>query len=248
MFVEKLEDLPESMHDQFEAYELDGKQGFQHKSTIALANSLKNAKAEKQQTASQLEALSSKLSEFEAKQEQAIEEARAKAMEEARSNKDVESIEKRYQEQMEDLRKRVAEETRNSTLQEVAEQRAAEKAETDAHKVGAELGVDSEAGELIAEILIAQGRIKYDPSTGKPIYHDAKGGALSIDRAEFLNELRKEKRFARLLKSSEVTQGGGMANGGNRGGAAVKQATRDEFQSWNPSKQKEFAKSGGTIV
>lgn len=248
MFVEKLDDLPEALHDQFEPYELDGKKGFQHKDTIALANSLKNAKSEKQQTAAQLEQLSTKLAEFEKNQEAAIEAARNKALDEARTNKDVDAIEKRYQEQMEDLRKRVAEETRTATLNEVAEQRAGEKAESIATKIGADLGVDTESGELITDVLVATGRVKVDPTTGKEVYYDTKGGALSVDRAGFIDELKKEKRFARLIKADVATNGGGGANGSNRGGAAVKQATRQEFQSWTPAKQKEFAKSGGKIV
>jgi len=49
MFVESLEKLPEELRGDFVESEFNGKKGFQHKDTIALANSLKNAKAERDQ-------------------------------------------------------------------------------------------------------------------------------------------------------------------------------------------------------
>ncbi|AIM40764.1 putative capsid scaffold protein [Idiomarinaceae phage Phi1M2-2] len=246
MFVEKLDDLPESLQDQFEPYELDGKKGFQHKDTIALANSLKNAKAEKAQTQTQLEEFKTKLEGFEQQQAKAIEDARAAALEEARSKGDVKAIEERYQQQMEDLRKRVEEETRATVTKEFTTKQAQQKANSIADKIGLSTGIDADAGEAIADLI--RSRVEVDPDTGKEVYKDAKGGALSVDRDGFIAELKKERRFKFLMKGVPPSEGGGNANGSSSGGAATKQATRDEFNSWTPAKQKEFAKSGGKIV
>ena len=55
MFVENIEDLPESMRGDFVESERDGKKGYQHKDTIALANAMKHAKAEREQLKEKLQ-------------------------------------------------------------------------------------------------------------------------------------------------------------------------------------------------
>jgi len=89
-----------------------------------------------------------------------------------------------------------------------------------AAQIGAELGVDSPSGEVIA-MLIAS-RIEIDPSTGAEVFHDENGSAISGDKAGFIDRIKKEARFARLIKADVTTKGGGSANGSGSGSAAKK--------------------------
>lgn len=213
MFVEDLESLPETMREQFVEFELDGKKGFSDKGSVALYNSMKNAKTERDEYRNKLDETNSKLSEFEASQAEKIEAAKAKALEDAKNNKDVDAIEKRYQEQMADLEKRVREEERNNVTTEFAEKSAAQKAESIADNIGLTLGIEKEDGETIAELI--RNRVKVDATTGKEIYHDAQGSALSVDKNGFIEILKKEKRFSRLIKADLVTNSAGLLNGSN---------------------------------
>lgn len=195
---------------------------------------------------SSLDNLDAKLKDYEKNEAEKIAQAREEALEEARSKGDVKAVEERYQQQMKDLEKRVEQQTRDTVTKEFTEKQAKEKAGSISDKIGLSIGVDADAGSAISDLI--RSRVEIDPQTGKEIYKDAKGSALSVDREGFIEELKKEPRMKYLIKATVATSGGGNANGSNRGGAAVKQATRQEFQSWSPTKQKEFAKSGGTIV
>jgi uncharacterized protein YjbJ (UPF0337 family) len=170
-------------------------------------------------TKAQLGELSDKLTEFEKGQQEKIEAAKKEALEKAKSSGDVEAIEKRYQEQMADLEKRVAEKTRAEVTKEFTEKTAGEKAKSIAAQIAAEQAVDADSRETLQEIL--ERRVKVDPETGREIYHDDQGGALSLDRAGFIAEVvKKSPRYARLIKSGVVTNSPGGVNGPGNGGAS----------------------------
>ncbi len=194
-----------------------------------------------------LNGLDGKLKEFEKNKAADIEAARAKALEEARTKGDVAEIEKRYKEQMDDLRKRVKEETRNEVIKELSEKQAGERAASLADKIGLALAHDKDDAEAIADLI--RSRVKVDPETGKEIYYSAQGSALSVDRAGFEAELKKEPRFKRLIKAEASTTGAGKANGSNgNGGASNQKATRAQFEAMNPTERMTFVKSGGSIT
>jgi hypothetical protein len=194
-----------------------------------------------------LNELDGKLKEVEKSKAAEIEAARAKALEDARTKGDVAEIEKRYQEQMDDLRKRVKEETRNEVIKELSEKQAETNAASLADKIGLSLAHDKDDAEAIADLI--RHRVKIDPETGKEIYYSAQGSALSVDRAGFEAELKKEPRFKRLIKAEASTTGAGKANGSNgNGGASNQKATRAQFAAMNPTEQMTFVKSGGTVT
>ena len=231
MFVENIEDLPESMRGDFVESERDGKKGYQHKDTIALANAMKHAKAEREQ-------LKEKLTAFEASQQEAIDKAKADALEEARTKGDVKAIEERYQQQMADLERRVREEERVVVLKEIGEKTSKEKAISIADQIGAALGVDEFAGQNISDLI--RSRVTVDAATGKEVYYDAKGSALSVDKKGFMAELKKDPRFKLLIKSEPSTTGGGRTQGSGGGGASSQkkysEMTLAERVAYNASK------------
>jgi len=218
MFVESLEKLPEELRGDFVESEFNGKKGFQHKDTIALANSLKNAKAERDQYRTKATEYESQMSEAETRAQERIEEAKRKALEEARSKGDVEAIEKRYQEQMADLEKRTEDRVRKEVDAEYKGKEAKQKQRSLARELGLKYGVDNDSADTISELL--EKRIQVDAVTGKEIYLDENGGATSLDRAGFEKEFFSSPRVIRLVKADVATSGGGMANGNNGAGGA----------------------------
>lgn len=218
MFVESLEKVPEEWRGDFVEFELDGKKGYQHKDTIALANSLKNAKTERDQYRTKASEYEAQMSEAEKKAQERIEEAKRKALEEARSKGDVDAIEKRYQEQMADLERRTTERVRKEVEGEFKGKEAAQRQKSIAKELGLQYGVDNHAADTIRELL--EKRIQIDADTGKEIYLDENGGATSLDRAGFEKEFFSSPRVIRLVKADVATTGGGMANGNSGVGGA----------------------------
>ena len=166
---------------------------------------------------SSLDNLDSKLKEIEAGKAAEIEAARAKGLEEAKTKGDVAEVEKRYQEQMADAVKRAREDERNSVTKELSQKQADTKASGIADTIGANLAVDKDAAEVIAELI--KQRVKVDPETHKEYFLDASGSALSVNRSEFEAMLTKEGKFKHLVKAAIATNGAGGANGNNSGSA-----------------------------
>ena len=165
-----------------------------------------------------LDSLDGKLKEQAKAEAEKIEAARQAALEEARTKGDVKAIEERYQQQMKDLEERTAERVRGEVTKEFTQKQAEQKAASIAESIGLAHGVDKDAGEAVADLI--RSRVKVDPETGKEIYHDAKGSALSVDKEGFIETLKKEPRFKHLLKAAATT-GGGFANGSNGGSAST---------------------------
>lgn len=217
MFVEKLDDLPEALRADFVESEFDSKKGFQHKDTIALSNALKNAKAEKDDLRTKFTDVETRLSEFEKTRAQDIEDAKTKALESARTNKDVDAIEKRYQEQIADLEKRSSE-----TVTEYKER--LEKVNGNVKKSSIDALVNdlasmaTDKGRNAFKQLI-KSRIDYDSENGKHIFLDDAGGATSLDVSGFKAEIAKDSFFDSLLADPSSMEGGGGAKGSGESGA-----------------------------
>ena len=195
---------------------------------------------------SSLDNLDSKLKEIEVGKAAEIEAARAKGLEEAKTKGDVAEVEKRYQEQMADAVKRAREDERNSVTKELSQKQADTKASGIADTIGANLAVDRDAAEVIAELI--KQRVKVDPETHKEYFLDASGSALSVNRSEFEAMLTKEGKFKHLVKAAIATNGAGGANGNSGGGASNKTMERAAFESLNPAQKMSFISSGGKIT
>lgn len=195
---------------------------------------------------SSLDNLDSKLKEIEAGKAAEIEAARIKGLEEAKTKGDVVEVEKRYQEQMADAVKRAREDERNSVTKELSQKQADTKAAGIADTIGANLAVDKDAAEVIAELI--KQRVKVDPETGKEYFLDASGSALSVNKSEFEAMLTKESKFRHLVKAAVTTTGAGGFNGNNGGGAPSKTMERASFEALNPTQKMSFIKDGGKIT
>lgn len=92
---------------------------------------------------------------------------------------------------------------------------------------------------LAVEQVDGKAVIKVKDASGKP-------SALSIE--ELAGEIAANKIFAPLIAASNSSGGG--ATGNNNGGRAASQktATRSDFNTWTPTKQREFSLAGGTLT
>ena len=221
MFVKKLDELPENLRAQFVESEFNGEKGFQHKETVALLNSMKNAKAERDEIKGKYGDLETRLNAFEETKKTEIEAARAEALEKARTNGDVAVIEQRYQQQLDDLKERSSQET--ETWKNKYAELKTNNIKATKNSLVSDLAVDmaNEKANKAFKVLLSS-RVDIDPETGKVIYLDENGGATSLDAEGFKAEIKKDDMFAPLLKSGIVTNGGGNANGGGGGANTTK--------------------------
>ena len=152
-----------------------------------------------------LDALDSKLKEFEKNEQSKLEQARAEALEKLKKEGKVDEI-------LADAEKRLGETTAQyeQRLQRMTNAIKTEKRGAMVADLAAELATDS--GSKAFKRLVSD-RIDVDAETGKVTFLNDDGSASSLDLAGFKAELLKDDSFAPLLKAGIVTQGGGNANG-----------------------------------
>jgi len=146
--------------------------------------------------------------------------ARADALEEAKKSNNIDEILKIEREQAEDAKKRAIEEAKLSWQREMSEKEAAQRSANLAREIALTVAVDEAAAELIE--LAIRSRIKSDVDLKKDIFSDRSGGALSVDKSGFAELISKEPQFSRLVKANIATTGAGGSNGNNGGGASRK--------------------------
>lgn len=235
---EQFEQLPEFMQaDLTKVGEV-----YKHAGVVKLKESLNELDGKVKTYEAQTQELSGKLTEFEKNQQEAIENAKLEALENAKSKKDVDEIERTYKEQMADLEKRTEERTREAVTKEFTVKQAQQQASMELKEIANKLKpLDDESSSLI-EIAIAK-RQRVDEN-GKIIYLNEDGSASSLDKLGLVDELIKAGKFSRLRQAEVTTQGGGLANGNNgKGGSASRvvgkiDGTKAERIAYFESKQK----------
>lgn len=244
MFIESLDSLPEELKPDFVASEFEGKKGFQHKSTVSLANALKNAKEEKDQYRTKLSEIETRLNGYEETKKAEIEQAKTEALEKARSSGDVKTIEERYKQQLADLEKRTNEQL-NERDEKIKSITTRVKQERQSAIVSDLSDFATDDGKPAFKALL-KSRTEIDDE-GNTIYLDENGGATTLDKKGFIAQLQKEPMFKPLMRSDVVTKSNGNLNGGKSGGANTPTATRAEFEGWPQDKRSDFFKSGGKL-
>lgn len=219
---------------------------YKHAGVVKLKESLNELDGKVKTYESQTSELTNKLTEFEKNQQNAIEKAKLEALENAKSKKDVDEIERTYKEQMADLEKRTEERTREAVTKEFTVKQAQQQASMELKEIANKLKpLDDESSNLI-EIAIAK-RQRVDEN-GKIIYLNEDGSASSLDKLGLVDELIKAGKFSRLRQADVTTQGGGLANGNDKGGAQSKTMQRTQFNQLNPKAKMDFIKSGGKPI
>jgi len=208
MFVKSLEDLPESLRDQF--VEVDG--GYQDKDSLELKQHLFNVKDENK-------TLKATREEFERQQREEAEKELQRRLEQARKENNLEEVLRIEREKAADAVRKAKEEAKLEAVKEFAAERANDKRKTIIAQLSAK-GVDDGAREAISDLL--ERHVVVSPETNEIIFKDSAGGALSVDAAGFVAEMLKMPKFSRLMEAQAPNSGAGAANGNNGGGASVK--------------------------
>lgn len=208
MFVEKLDDLPETLRGDFVEAEYNGKKGYQHKDTVALANAMRNAKSERDEFKGKLNELLSKAEEDRIKAEQA-------ALERLKKEGKVDEILADY-----DRRANETKAQYEARIEKLATQIKSEKRASLVGEIADGLSVFPESKKLFEKLI--RDRIDVDPETGKVMFLDESGGATALDKAGFMAELAKDSAYDRLRKAEANRGGNANGNSGNGGGAAKK--------------------------
>lgn len=216
MFVQNLEDLAEELRADFVESEFEGKKGYQHKDTVALSNALKNAKAEKEQYRGKSAELEDRLNRLEEIKKAEYEKRLEEELSKARKDGDTKQLEERLRQQYEDRIKQEREAAILETKKEFAADKAKERKRSLIVELAA-LGVDDDAREAMRDLL--ERHVDVDPETGKEFFLDSSGGAMAVDKAGFMAEIRKMPKFRRLVEAATPTKGTGAANGSSGGGA-----------------------------
>jgi len=244
MFLESLEEVPETWRSKFVEVEIDGKKGYQDEDSVKAFNLAKNLKAEKQDLQAKVGEFSERLTTFEKSQAAAIEKARADALEEAKSKGDVAAIEKQYKEQMADLERRTTERVRSEMEKEFSIKNVQQEAKIELKDIVAALNPHDDTRATL-ELIVAQ-RQRIDEN-GKKVYLNADGSASTLDKNGLVAELLEDAAIKRLIKPSHVVENGGLANGSS-GGSATQTMTRSAFEALSPTEKMKRTKQGVKII
>lgn len=199
---EQFEQLPEFLKND---YVQDG-EVYRHGGVKKLKESLNQLDSKFKET-------SSKLTEYESKQQQQQAEAERKALEKLKAEGKVDEILADAERRLGETQKQYEQRIERMTNQIKTEKRSALVAD-----LAGEMATD--LGSKAFKALIAS-RIDVDAETGKVTFLNADGSASALDLAGFKAELLKDDLLSPLLKGNVTTFGGGLANGSTGGSATV---------------------------
>jgi len=100
--------------------------------------------------------------------------------------------------------------------------------------------LDGDAAEMMADYL--EKRIKYNENGFNIL--DANGNVSVMGFDQLQEEFKNSNRFKPLMRGSRAN-GGGAPGANSSAGNDVKSVARTTFDTWAPSRQMAFAKSGG---
>ena len=222
--------LPEFVQ---EDYVLDG-DSYKHAGVLKMKGTLNDLNGKLESQKGEYNQLNSRLSEFEQNKKAEIEQARADALEKAKKENNVDDILRIEREKLEDEKRRIDETVGsfNERMQTVAKNQEA----TIASSLSSELATTG--GKKAFERLIAP-FISVDPMTGLETYLNDDGSASSLNREQFIVEIKKNDLFSSLIKADIHTRGGGglSGNGGVSDPKDPKKMTskeRVEFKQRDP--------------
>lgn len=174
----------------------------------------------------------------------AANEAREKALKEAKENNNVDEILRLEREKLDDERKRMESEKESLTAIK------ADLAGTKKEAIIKRLSVNAtDSGRAAFELLIDK-YILIDPETRQETFLNADGSASSLSEEDFIKELAKNPIFKTVLKAGITTTGGGMANGSTGGSTDHKKLSdmtekeRVEMKNTNPDLFRQLLNKG----
>lgn len=224
---EVYEQLPEVVQSEYT--EVDGV--YKHAGVLKLKSSLNEVDSKYKRELSEKDSI---LAQIEANKQAEIEAATQRALEEAQKNNDVESILRIEKEKLADKERLIEEEKEKFNAEK--ESLKAAHSSTFSKKLANELATDS--GSLAFELLI---KSRFDTDhLGNKTFLNSDGSASSLDEQAFIEELKKDKVLAPLMKAGIVTDSANLIKGSKSGSAAknpkdMTTAERLEFKQRDPA-------------
>ena len=205
---EQFDQVPEFMQAD---YVKDG-EVYKHAGVMKMKGTLNDLNGKLEARNGEYESLNGRLTEFESSKAAEIEQARTDALEKAKKDNNIDDILRIEREKLEDERRRL--ELSSTEFSERMNGVAANQKKNIAQSLASELATDK--GKAAFNRLIAD-YISIDPVTGLETYLNDDGSASSLNRDQFILEVKKNELFSSLVKADiNVNGGGGMnGNGGN---------------------------------
>lgn len=206
---EQYEQLPDFIRDDYT--EVDGT--YKHAGMLKVKQTANELDTRAKELESKYGEVSGRLTEFEKGEAEKLEAARKEAYEKARKEGNTEELEKQWQEKLQDAERRAGESEKKY------QERMSGLAVKQQKAIAAELSeYATPAGKSAFKRLI-ESQIKVDPETGEETYLNEDGSASSLNREQFIAELKTSETFKPLLAADIATQGGGDVNGNGQGSA-----------------------------
>lgn len=215
---EQFEQVPEFLKDQYEKQDNGSYLSVESLKVASLKTSLDGLDGKLKAREAEFGQLNDRLTTFEQTKADEIKAATEKALAEAETKGDVETIKSHYEQQMADLEKRVAERTRGEVEGEFTTKQVAEKAANLRKLIAKDLAKDADA-EASIEFMLAS-LLKPNESNEISLY-DMTGSATSVkgdDMEAVKAELKKIGQFKHLIDGSSLlsTKNNGLADGGGK--------------------------------
>lgn len=203
---EQFDQVPEFMQTD---YVKDG-DVYKHAGVMKMKGTLNDLNGKLESQKGEYNQLNGRLTEFESSKAADIEAATAKALEKAHKDNDIDAILKIEREKLADEKKRIDETSGAFDLRMKAA--ADNQKKSIAQSLASELATDK--GKKAFNRLI-ESYISVDPATGLETYLNDDGSASSLDREQFILEVKKNDLFSSLVKADISVDGGGGMNGNN---------------------------------
>lgn len=207
--LEQFEQLPDFLKDDY----IEQNGAYRHAGLVKVkqtADELNN----------KLKARDTELNDYKSAEQSRIDAAKKEAYDQALKDGNSEEIAKRHAEQIADAEQRALERGKNEALKEFKQRQAENKADKIALRLAADIAVDEYARDMIHTAI--KGQITVDAETDQEVYLSAAGSATTLTYETFKSEVIKNPRYARLIKDTPATTGGGNAQGSGSGGASGK--------------------------
>jgi hypothetical protein len=182
--------------------------------------------------------LTGRLNEFETKEAEKIQAARKESYEKALKDGNTEELEKRWQEKIDDADRRAGESEKKYL------ERMTGLAVKQQSAIASELSEHATTGGKAAFKRLVLSYIKVDAETGEETYLNDDGSASSLNKAQFIDELKKSEVFKPLIAATLSANGGGFAHGNNGGSAP---GVSKKFQEYSGAELKEIRGTNPTL-
>lgn len=197
--AEQYEDLPEFLKA---SYVKDG-DGYSHGGFVKVKGTANELDRKAKEREAELES-------YRSEEQKRIDAARLEAYEKAKSEGHTDEVERQLMEKIADA------ERRSTESEKQFKERLARLADKSKSAIASEVSTIAIKGGAAAFKRLVKDYIQVDPETDQETYLDDNGRATSLNRAEFIEELKKNPLFKPLIMAGVATEGGGNVNGSQK--------------------------------